>query len=191
MRYSNELTVVIVMLFIFGVLESVNKVHNFSDSEKIAVEQKIAKKNVLIDYVWPDGKRHVIREGDVHTANFQINLVHGGYVGTGPATEIIRTTDSFSYPSKHMTGNSGLITNAGINEYHMQFDSIFGEKYDCHIFTRRMLDRAIIRDKKGRSQLYLAEVEWQNDKTLSVTLNPTSDYELKELDKVLFRPKAL
>ena len=191
MRENDCFFVFILMLIFFGFFgEDTNKT-DFSDSKKVAVEQKITEKETLIDYVWPDGKRRVIREGDVHTANFQINLVHGGYVGTGPATEIIKVADTFSYPNKYLTGNNGLITNSGINEYHMQFMSIFNEKYDCYIFTRQMLDTAIIQNEKGRSQPYLAKVKWQDDKTLLVTLSLTTDYELVELDKALFREKIL
>lgn len=192
MHNDGLLMVLFIMLIFFGFPDDgSNEKHDIVDSKKVTVEQSNAEKEVLINHKWPDGRRRIIREGDVHTVNLQINLMHGGYVGTGPAIERIRATDSFSYPNEYMTGNNGLIMNASINEYRVQFNSIFGEKYNCYIFTRRMIDTAIIRNEKGQGQLYLAKVEWQDDKTLLVVLNLTTAYELKQLDRALFKEKAL
>lgn len=162
-----------------------NSTNKISELGKGTVDGKSEKGNILSDYVWPDGKRRIIHEGDVQKVNFEIHLAHDGYVGTGPATEIIKLNDSFRYLDKHRIGNNGLINNVGLNEHYIQFSSVFGEKYDCYIFTRRMLDTVIIK-KDNWGWPYLAKVEWGNNENLLVTIKQTTRYQLRELDESLF-----
>lgn len=171
----------LLLLMMSGIQEESSQPKVSAEKKVAMVEQRVEGKRVMTDEVSLDGRSRIIREDDIHTANFQIDLVHGGYVGTGPATETIMLKETW-YPNKYQAGANGLIINAGLHEHHISFRSVFGGRYDCYVFTRHLTDLAIVRDEKGEGRPYLAEVKSLDDKTLSVVLKPTTEYVLKELD---------
>jgi len=177
---------IIIMIILFGVMDDDTDKEKCPDvTDKAVIAEAIPEPKVLIDYIWPDGMRRILREGDKVTVKFQINYVHGGYVGTGPATESVYLEKKYTLPNRYYMKNNGLF------ESSVKFVSSFGQEYTLYTFNRRMLDTAIIRDKDGEGELYLAQTAWLDEKTLTVVVNQTSHYELKQLDKAMFGPKGI